>query len=267
MGSIPGVCKATLLFGGGNLRREFENIPENSCVRLGKFAPGGQIRIILELAPSPVFAFVVDGRKNPYLLRTDDTATEIRRARKDVSIQKSGAGVAYASYPENHLRIVEVTETRIRMWELAIISQDGEFFFTSQNTFDLALRRMTPEFEERLCFEQDRLKAWPQMVEFLEKLLGQPLFVLKENEEEKKPTIPGTVLWWNFAQGLGAIQTKNGAARAHWSQVIQGNRKFRYLVKDERVSCELIPIPKPTQEDRVRPTAFEREARNIKTRT
>lgn len=255
MDTIPGIEKAKILLSAGG-GKEFSKFPTNAGAHLGKI-PVGRIRVQLELSPSPVFVFVVDGQKQPTLLKEIWTASGIRRVVKDMGIKQTENKIPYIGYPENHLRLVEASTSRIRMWELAIISQEGEFFFTSQQTFDVTVAR---RLGGRLFICSNRLHAWPQMIEFLRILLGEPIFPLKEEAEKNSPP-PGTVLWWNVAQGLGAIQTPRGVARAHWSQVALGQRVFQYLREGERVFCEIKEI---AQRAGARPTSFKWEAKNIK---
>jgi len=97
-------------------------------------------------------------------------------------------------------------------------------------------------------------------MKFLEDILKEPLFVLPEDSETKKAFPVGTVIWWNIAQGVGAVQTGRGAARAHWSQIAAGKRKFRYLLEGERIHCNVVPLE--LREDS-RPSTFKWEAQNI----
>ncbi|MBI3633443.1 MAG: hypothetical protein HY226_04075, partial [Candidatus Vogelbacteria bacterium] len=63
----------------------------------------------------------------------------------------------------------------------------------------------------------------------------------KREREEKQ----GTVLWWNFALGLGAINTKYGVARAHWTQVAPYPVQ-RWLVPGKTVQFKELVEPKQT---------------------
>jgi len=254
--AIPGIYRMTLT--GPNLNRTFTAVPENGFGFLGRLPHPGRVRIELELEELyPIYAFVVDAQKNPTHLHEDKDMSERRHVFKGMSINKDEAGVSYVGYPANHLRLGEITESLIRIWELSIVSQYGEFFFTSQRTFHVKVER---KLGGKLFLQQNRLKTWPQMMEFLEKILGEPLFPIGEDSETKKDVPVETVIWWNIAQGVGAIQSTKGAARAHWSQVAVKSRKFRYLIEGERVQCEVTPV---ILKEGVRPTMFKWEAKNI----
>ncbi|MDP4038741.1 MAG: hypothetical protein Q8P54_02135 [bacterium] len=69
---------------------------------------------------------------------------------------------------------------------------------------------------------------------------------------------PGTarVIWWNCAQGLGAIAAPEGAARVHWTELPIGD-ELAYLSKGQLVSYSCF---KPPESTCGRSTSFQREA-------
>lgn len=221
-------------------------------------------------AGTRVIGFMVDNQKNVTPKR--NLAPKLQPPQDgilynlNVQIKVSLNGVLYADYPQNHMRFVELdTDGEVKMWEVALISQEGKFFLTVQNVYTTWMYR--DENGEVVCPGHAK---WPQMVAFLVALYKEQamnLSTLVEYYEQLPPPqevndLPqgfGTVIWFNFAQGIGALQTRDGQARVHWSQV-EPRGKRAYLLPCEIVQFDALRTPVSTKG---RGTAFNKEAVGI----
>lgn len=171
--------------------------------------------------------------------------------------------VFHTEYPENNMRLVRLDGRKIQIWEISLISQKGEFFVTEQMNYEAACYR---DGNKVVC---PRFEKWPQMAAFLNQILGdkaerflpiskyQPEAAITADGLEKNQ---GRVLWWNMAQGLGAIITPEGSVRVHWSEVAKRPR-LAYLVVKEVVTYDGVRMPVQTK---ARSTSFSLEAVGVK---
>lgn len=237
---------------------------------IGNIPSGIQVFVQVEVKPgADIYGFDVDGTKNvklkkdwaPYFLENCDG----RLYSMQVHTKRSEDGFACTWYPQNHMRLLELDRSTggFKIWEIALISQGGDFFLTTQQTY------------EARCFRKEdkvvcpRFEAWTQLVAFLGELFAENaenLAPVSEYEPERELNaeqfLPsqGRVLWWNSAQGVGAIITPEGAARVHWTQV-SGRPRLSYLVKGEVVKYEELVAPRQTNPNRQ--TRFQKEVRVV----
>ncbi len=237
---------------------------------LGKLVPGQALIEVYVLPGCNIYGFTVDGKKN--VVPKKDWALLARPPKEGkhykarVQIKTSLEGVYHTEYSDNNLRLLELnSDGNVRIWEIALISQGGDFFVTIQQTYTVCCysdgqKVVCPRFDEK----------WPSIVKLLGKLLGDKvkgLAPVKEYQPEPEPTVddlaPNTarVLWFNLARGgIGAITTPEGEARVYWKQVTKRNR-LAFLVPGEVVRYESLGTPFQT---RARPTAFKKQAVGVK---
>ncbi|MBI2039127.1 MAG: cold shock domain-containing protein [Candidatus Niyogibacteria bacterium] len=224
--------------------------------------------IRVEVISPDIIGVEVDGQKNVRAKKNwgDATLTIYRRR---VPLIISNDGWLYARHPANKLQLLEVTEQgRLVLWETALISQQGEFFLTTQKA-----REMLCGWDGEVLMCAALENSWPQMYDFVVDFLNgkddlldrlpdiQEYFdaVNKESEPPCTGIVPhntGYVLWYHLAKGLGAILTADGEARVHWTQISPRGR-FAYLEKGEMVSFQGLRTPDTGGS---RSTAFQYEA-------
>lgn len=203
-----------------------------------------------------VFGLNVDGRKNVVLkknLNPDHDGPAIYQA--GIQVKYNGE-VFHTEYPNNHLRLLTLGEAgNVQIWEIAIISQNGQFFVTRQKTWDT----WCYHDDDRLaCPLFEGLKGWPQMVAVLGNLFAEKLGELPPISEKKKEDPNrndakvfaenhGFVIWFNLAQMLGVIKTTEGPARAHWTNIVRNNGGPAHLKQGELVSYDWLRPPVMTK--------------------
>lgn len=227
-----------------------------------------QALIQIKIAPQDVnkfavYGFNVDGKKNIQLKKDYSLRGPEKCYKAVIRIEQNGK-LRFTEYPANNFRILRLSRKgNVTIWEIALVSQNGEFFLTTQNTYDV------------ICYQGDcglicpQFEKWPQMVETLRELTAG--FVKRfRSIDEYKPRAEitanglapntGRVLWFNYASDVGAITTPEGTARVHWSQIAKRPR-LAYLIQGEMVSYEKLQTPNVTKR---RETAFQKEALGVK---
>ncbi|MDA1337623.1 MAG: cold shock domain-containing protein [bacterium] len=226
--------------------------PPRPYKKIGEI-PQGFLKPTLEVKLEPhLLALHVDGEKNPTKIRVENGGSRVH-----IGVWRNKEGRLLTTYPQNHVRLLAATTKHIAMWEVAIIFQHEEFFLTAQQTLNIPLDQQ--DAGGVLYAESTRLQTWPQMVEFLEEDLDHKLLIMPKKEDEG--IRPGHVIWYNFAQGMGLIQTRKGEARVHWSQIAQRDQGFRYLVAGEPVIYQIIPM---TQKPGPQRTTLRWQAVNVR---
>ncbi|MBI1957084.1 MAG: cold shock domain-containing protein [Candidatus Niyogibacteria bacterium] len=213
----------------------------------------------------------VDHQNNVRAKKNWSEGIGIKIYRQKVPFGTSKNGWLYAPHPGNKLQLLEVDERgRLVRWEVALVSQNGEFFLTTQKARDMACGWDGDAF---LCGALE--KSWPQLYDFVVDFLSgrYDLFARLPDIQEyldavgKESELPdasrfifishtGYVLWYNLANGLGAILTADGEARVHWTQIAPRER-FAYLEKGEMVSFQGLRKPDTGGS---RSTSFKHEA-------
>ncbi len=250
---IPGLLGVGVFW--GEQSQELECPFPNGFYRLGNIKPDvPKIELTSRLNPG-LIPIHVDRGKNVSRIRV----TKGERLRIRILLnRKEGDNNVSAVYPGNHLRFISLVQNKIVIWEIAVVSQEEALFITFQETFNISLKEGIGGV---LYGPGTQLQKWPQMKSFLETFLGRQLLIIPE-ENPKKVRV-GRVIWYNLAQGLGAIQTPNGAARVRWSEVAPRQRGFQYLVRGEAVTYHITPIAPIAPKPGVRPTAFKWEAKEV----
>ncbi len=187
-----------------------------------------------------------------------------------------GHSINTVHYPENMLMLAqygrngsgELTGEAV-IWKIALVSQDGEFFVTVQEAYDVQAYQND---KGKLCFP--RFGGHKQ----LERLLvanapeDLPCCPLSSFVPDQKPNLnglqdgEGVVERWYDARNMGCIMTARGAARVHWREAPPQPRR-RFLVEGERVQfADLRQPPKNPQTKwrKVRKARFELQAYGVR---
>jgi cold shock CspA family protein len=240
-------------------------LPIESDGYLGKLTSG---KALIEVYIQPgydLYGLEVDGKGNVILKKDwgplQKPPLEGKYYKKTVSIMKDVKGRYCTKYPNNNMRLLELRKNgELRIWQIALISQGGLFFLTVQQQYKMRCYR---EGGKVVCPPQPR--EWPQLVELLNRLLVDKITELSPITEYQPEPIPkanglipgiGRVLWWNFAMGLGAIDTREGQASVHWSKVAPRGR-LAYLIPGELVKYRSL---RPRTPKLPHKTSFRKEA-------
>jgi len=262
-----------------------KNVQDNLAIRLGRLEGQGQGDITLVLG-SPkigmeaiVVPFVVDGKKNVSALKPvdpqegDDQFVWERKISifhaapsRFVTTDEQVRGIYYTRYPDNLLKVARIgLGGKIEIWEIAVISQEGDFFLTVQRLYEAQALKSEkgsikiPEFDQK----------WPQLAQLIRQVtttMGLSLEAestahqtVEENLAGDLSENEGRVVWYNAANGVGAIVLGDGSqARVYWKEISQRDLGRRYLVKGEKVRYATLKTPdvSPTK----RQTGFQKEA-------
>lgn len=227
-----------------------------------------QVRVI----PEPhhrIWAVMVDGSKKLHLKKNlaarngnQDQNGREKLYRLTIAVKQNREGIFHTEYPQNNLRLLHLQPGgRLDFWEIAIVSQKGQFFLTRQLTyqsqcFRQGKRVLCPRFErwDSLIQALNRLPGLRQILKELPCLPKNHVRPLESHSPIRKDN-RGIVLWFNLAQGKGAIETKYGHASVHWSEIHRPESLLRYLKAGEMVTFYGLRFPKSR-----RPTSFKREA-------
>ncbi|MEE8131936.1 MAG: hypothetical protein V3T98_02730 [Candidatus Paceibacterota bacterium] len=256
-----------------------ERIPGVSSIRVGlngvgvlKIRESGYVgrltgnQAFIEVHTIPgsnnIYCFAVDGKKNVSLKR--NLALPVKQSEEGcyqvkIQIKTNSEGIYHTEYPNNNIRPLVLNQNGlVEIWEIALISQDSEFFVTRQKIYEV--RCYLGPNGKVVC---PRFNNWPQMVYLLSELLNikklspingyKPLYGPTAKGLKQKT---GRVIWWNCAQGLGMIITPEGVARVHWSEVCRYDI-LAYLIPGEIIEYKKLLTPYQTKERR---TTFRKEA-------
>lgn len=214
--------------------------------------------------------FNVDRKKNIVLMKDLSENASFSLFSKKITVTKSDLNVCITRYPENNFRVlIPENGGRFEIWEIAIVSQDGLFFLTSQMTYEAKCYR--GENGEIICPRFEWETKWPQLMEIVKPIFeGMDLLPISDYlppsppKAEGLPKNHGKVVWWNYAQGLGMIvlDQKRTLARVHWKGIHphKTKRRLKALYPGEIVSYQKLDIP-----SRVvgKPTLFQLEVKGV----
>lgn len=189
--------------------------------------------------------FNVDGDKNITLMKLRSEDERFSVFSKKISVTKTDFNILTTHYPENNLRILFPEEKgRFEIWEVAIVSQDGLFFLTTQMAYEA--KYFKEEDGKVICPRFEWETKWPQLIKIIKSIFERE--ELPPISEYVTPSLSkaeglqknqGVVVWWNLAQGIGAIvlDEKGTTAKVHWKG-IQPNPKgrLRYLLPGQIIS-------------------------------
>ena len=252
---------------------------DGKALDIGEYGYIGELNLgkaLLEARIEPgnnIFGFNVDGNKNvtPRKNWGEVESPQIDRKlyKAKIQIKSNEEGILHTEYAENNIRLIELDlrEGNFQTWEIALVSQDSVFFVTVQKVYEgqCYLNKGTilcPEFNK-----------WPQLVQYVSGLIRSkgnidrlpPISQYKRKEEEinaqglDKNT--GRVIWFNCAQGFGAIITSEGVARVRWNKITREDFRMALLIPKEIVSYERLISPEQTN---LRKTSFRIEAVGVR---
>jgi len=213
-----------------------------------------------------VYGMMVDGKKNVILMKNHSRDPSVALFSMKIPAKDENYGVLVTEYPQNNLRLLILKEEgRFEVWEIAIVSQDGLFFLTEQ--MDYEAQCFLDDTGEVVC---PRLAKWPQLIQLLaslvkkEELLSISQYIpLPTPKADDLPFQQGRVVWWNYAQGLGAIviDKKGTQAKVHWRDLIDQSGQLRALQPGQIVSYQRLVLPR---QSKGRITGFLFEAIGVK---
>lgn len=192
-----------------------------------------------------VFALSVDGQKNVTPKAAFELLASQRVYTATIAVHWNPQyKCCITRHPANYFALVVVNSAgQFSFYEVAIVSQLGKFFLTTQWKYVAQLFN-----NEHGGIDCPQFKAWPQLVQaaisFFNKLpnirlASLPLtseYVPDVAEEPKKlGDNQGEVLFWDAAKGFGALRVPHGSARAFVADVAPRGR-WRYLVPGEVVA-------------------------------
>lgn len=224
-------------------------------------------------AANRIFGLAIDHKHGTVSLKRDlaknpthgfPVAAGVKFFQTKVPVVDSKDFIPTTKYPQNYMTLVELDADKpglVRIWEIALVSQKGLFWVTTQCTYEVQCYMSREGDGFKFCcpfFET--VKPYPHLVALLETL---PMVKLPPVSEYVPPADPpksypdqGRVLWWNCAMGLGMIMTTEGVARVHWSN-LKDAIGLAYLEKDDLVNYEELGTPFQTYE---RETSLKLEA-------
>lgn len=133
----------------------------------------------------------------------------------------------FVTYPTNHHKVVEVFKNgHMRIWEIGIVSENGEFFLTTQLVWDVWLFRNT---DGKVFLPA--LSNWETLMVILNIHVDpkglRPITEYNQSDDEVSAeglsAEEGRVQFYNSAQGFGIAVTTKGPAKIHWSQIPGGH--------------------------------------------
>lgn len=213
----------------------------------------GSVQLKRDLAKDPVCGLLIETGGKGYQTK--------------IPVVDSKDFITTTKYPMNYMTLVEVDVDKpgfVRIWEVALVSQKGLFFVTTQCTYEVQCYQDDGQLR---CPFFETVNLRPFFVSLFAELLSSKLSQLPPVSEYIPPADPpkpwpdhGQVLWWNCAMGLGMIQTTEGVARVHWSNVKDADGLVCFD-KDDIVSYDELGKPFQTYE---RKTSIKLEAFGVR---
>ena len=240
---------------------------------VGKLS-SGFVNIDIKIAEGHnVFCVVVDGKKNVNLKHDTACDAEVvepgRHYRMKIQIKQGLTGIFHTEYPNNNMRLVEIFDDgRVKMWEASLVSQGGDFFLVIQEVYEFRCY----DTGGVLCcpYFETEFRSWPQLILVLGRLFHSLGIDLPQWHGELPEAdllfeglgqVTAGVLWFNVAQGIGAVQTRDGSARVHWSQITRNGSRLAYLVPGETVQFTAM---RTRYQTKARKTSFSREVVGVR---
>lgn len=192
--------------------------------------------------------------KDPLMGLVVETGTKWYQTK--VPVMDSKDFIPTTKYPQNYMALVELDADKpglVRIWEVALVSQKGLFFVTTQCTYEAQCYLDSDGFK---CPYFERVKPRHELVGLLRHLFLETMpSDIPSSDEWLPPADPqepwpgqGIVLWWNCAMQYGVILTTEGVARIHWSNVKRFADGLICLEEGEIVNYEELGTPFQTYE-------------------
>lgn len=267
----------------GGIQISPQNIYDNRAARLGRLESGSVSLLlafprVVGVEGAVIVPFVVDGKKNvntlkPMKAEEDEDIVWERKISVFYSPPRvltldrtvgGNEGLSYTRYPDNHVKVARIArDGKIEVWEIAVISQGGDFFVTIQRLYEA---QAFGGKDSPLKIPTFDIK-WPQLAALLRTIvttLNLSLETKPVQEEVEKDLAEGLqegqarVVWFNSANGVGSVVLQDGSqARVHWSQISKRELGRRYLIAGENVAYK--ELRTPTLSPSYRQTGFQKE--------
>lgn len=248
-----------------------ELVLENGFV--GRLKQDDSVRVVLQtFRPKCIHAFRVDGKKNVVRARSlVDGPDQVYEFRPRIRVSQDDVPTTW--YPENHIRLLEAGDngSLFRLWEVALISQNGRFYLTVQHTYTGSAYRgsMRIGSEYMPMVVCPDFAKWTSFVQLLSEVFHEQLASLppvavhtpqvQETKASALPPSTAVVQWWNDAQQWGVVLTAEGPVRVHWKEVRTDSSRA-FLEAGQLVRYESLRLPDVQAR---RPTTLEREAAGV----
>jgi hypothetical protein len=216
-----------------------------------------QLRLVVALPPRGIIAFRVQGRKEIQgIVDVAPRGSMGALHQAIIPVSRTEEGMSYVHYPQNHLRLLAVNPLNgeFAIQELAVVSQDGNFYFLREVTKTGRFYRN--DAGKAVC---PSLANWEQFQEFIGDRYAvasrcfEPVAAAPTSFEEElaAPRLAnfGRVLFWHAAEGIGCLLTKQGRAKVHWSQLISDKQGKRLGLQRGQV-VRFCGIGSPIRNDR-----------------
>jgi len=246
-----------------SVKQDGNDIPIGKMGYLQELRGGRAIVTVVVKADDPAYDFYaisVDGQKK--ISPKKDIAADVDSSHKvfkmkvnvESRIISIGNGVGpggdgkelFTSYPGNNFRLIKIfSNGQVEVYEIALIAQDDRCYLTTQTYTAKCYENINNAFF--FCCPLFDTK-WPAMISFLQnaftKSFGKdfanefPFPDPREQSEEKNtPLQPNTgiVLWFNYAMGIGAVETDHGTTRVHWSKIPKREAGLAHLNPGEKI--------------------------------
>ncbi len=248
--------EAEVSFFYNNVEREIE---EDGYV--GRLTPAKAV-IQVRIFPRPgrsIWGLNVNGKKKIDKKKDEtvkmDPRPEYQLYQTGVQIKERNieTGEFHTQHPTNYFVLLVVNASgHSETYDVALVSQAGEFFITFQKVWEFQCYRdesgvlRCPRFE----LSQPRPEHesnWDELVEILKKIV-QPDSFETADKYRPNPELPeiheanvGLVTWWNQARGIGEVLTSKGRVKAHWQHSSVPKRpRLAFLNAGEKVRYEYL---------------------------
>ena len=206
------------------------------------------------LCPTPIMKEKQAKRREFLVGRSFDTDAKAYGVKIPLHVyHHGGQPVNMVNYPENTLSLAQYVRqnkgltSRVHVWEVALVSQYGEFFLTVHRHYNIAAcksirgHRYFPRLTRgHPLLERLLLDNAP---EGLPLIPGEDLVPIERNQPDKSlGRYEGIVESWYTPRNMGSITTCQGSARVHWTDV-PARPRLRYLQEGERVKFSDLRVP------------------------
>jgi hypothetical protein len=199
------------------------------------------------------------GQLDVTLKRDHSEEDNIKIYIRNIPVFDGGTKGPYTKYPDNHFKLLEILVTgHFRIWEIAITKRGGVFYLSTQPVWD------EYAFRKGNKVVVPAMPAWESLRKILQGLI-KPSYLASTKSYEPKPAITteglvtkqGRVIWWNEANGIGALATATGIARFHRRNLVV-QHEWVTFEKGEIVKYKNLTIPHLNEGEKT--TSFKLEA-------
>jgi len=257
--SMPGV-RVTLRQGYDNL-----NVLPNGFVNtISRVAPHGDVIIEIEFEdenPNVFFPILIDpSTREVTELKCASGGGPSRIAR----FTRTDKGWIKVRHTGEIRFLVVSPEGECELWNIALVPQKENLFLIFQRMFRETVYTYNGEIGSPVLY---LVKAWKNINSFIgnkfaDSTDGIRFPDLADYSPVPKPApVDGEVIHYSLKDQTGAVMTRKGPAKVHYSSVVKARDGLRYLIEGERVKYDLTGVtPKHGSQ---RETTFEWEVKNV----